>query len=321
MAAPALATALTSYSALDARPERCDRPDLDRLRDAVSAAKRQYQACRYREVTALLPALLSALRAAVCCRDGEDRRSLLALSAEAHQVAASILLKIGDAGLAGIAAERSMQAAEASESLLAIGSSARAVTHTLMDSGHTERAATFAVQAARAMHGQCHDEPRLLSVYGSLLLRGAAAAANGQNRVSALGLLDEADEVASRIGVDGNHYWTTFGPTNVLLHRVNLAVKLGDPGAAIFHAKRIDPRAVDVTERRAMLFIDVARAFALWRKYDRAYLALHRAAAIAPEEIGRRVSVLRLVAEIADAAPPSTATQVRDLTDRVRRVR
>jgi hypothetical protein len=45
------------------------------------------------------------------------------------------------------------------------------------------------------------------------------------------------------------------------MHQVNVAVTLGDAGTAIDLARHIDLRAVTVTERKASLLIDVARAF------------------------------------------------------------
>jgi hypothetical protein len=62
-------------------------------------------------VTKDLPALLSRLQAACAVLDGQARLQAYTLSAEAHHVAASILIKVGDQGLGWLAADRSMQAA------------------------------------------------------------------------------------------------------------------------------------------------------------------------------------------------------------------
>src|SRR5439155_5480343 len=118
--------------------------DLASLRRAVTAAKRMYQACQYAAVTAELPTLLVALQDAAACAEGDDRLELHALSADAHHVAASVLLKLDDQGLASIAADRSMRAAELSENPLALGSSARILTHTMMSGGHLKRATQLA---------------------------------------------------------------------------------------------------------------------------------------------------------------------------------
>ena len=42
-------------------------------------------------------------------------------------------------------------------------------------------------------------------------------------------LLDHADQTAGRLGGDYNAYWTAFGPTNVISHRIRAAFALGIP--------------------------------------------------------------------------------------------
>ncbi len=98
-------------------------PDLPALAATVAQAKRDYQACRYSAVTKDLPALLTRLQAACAVLDDQWRLQAYTLSAEAHHVAASILLKVGDQGLGWLAADRSMQAAQASEDPVTIASS------------------------------------------------------------------------------------------------------------------------------------------------------------------------------------------------------
>ncbi|MFG3441287.1 hypothetical protein ACGF0J_28925 [Nonomuraea sp. NPDC047897] len=92
-------------------------------------------------MTAKLPVLLRRLRAACACLHGDERLLAHALCAEAYHVTASLLLKQEDKGLAWLAADRSVQAANASQSPLMIGSSSRIITHALIDGGH-HRAAT-----------------------------------------------------------------------------------------------------------------------------------------------------------------------------------
>jgi hypothetical protein len=163
------------------------------------------------------------------------------MAADAYQVAASVLLKLDDHGLAWLAADRSMRAATLSQDPLAVGSSARIITHALMADGHYSAASTVAADYAQRLAANVRDPtPDSLSVYGSLLLRGAIAAAQADDRDGSTTLLDEAGLAGSRLGSDYNHRWTAFGPANVLLHRVNIAVSLGDAGAAISHARKVN---------------------------------------------------------------------------------
>ena len=149
-------------------------------------------------------------------------------------------------------------------------------------------------------------------MYGSLLLRGAIAAAQRNDRRTAHELMNEAGDAGHRLGVDANLRWTAFGPTNITLHRVNIAVTLGDAGAAIDTARTVNLDQVTVTERKASLLIDTSRAFLQYGKHENAYLALRAARDIAPEEIARRPAVRRLVHDLVTSAPPSVQRQAKD---------
>jgi hypothetical protein len=161
-----------------------------------------------------------------------------------------------------------------------------------------------------------HD-PVSLSVYGSLLLRGATAAAQQDDRHMAYELLGEAEEAAGRVGRDRNLRWTAFGPTNASLHRVNITLTLGDAGTAIDVARTVDLGKIDVTERRASFLMDTARAFLQCGRHERAYLALRAAEEMALEEIAGRPSAHRLVRDLVTTAPPSIQHQAQDFARRI----
>ncbi len=240
------------------------------------------------------------------------------LTADAYHVAAGLLLKLDDQGLAYLAADRSMTAARASEDPLMVGASSRIITHTLMRGGHLAAAtATARSYAAKLDHDLPAHSPESLSVYGSILLRGAIAAAEDDNRGAALELLDEADEAGRRLGVDGNLRGTAFGPTNARQHRVNICVTLGDAGTAVEVARSIELSTIKVTERRASLLIDTARAYLLWGKHEKAYLALRSAEQTAHEEVADRPAVHRLVRELLAAVPPTVRRDAEDFAERI----
>ncbi|WP_228646553.1 XRE family transcriptional regulator [Microtetraspora sp. AC03309] len=306
-----LAAALVDYSAPVDGPT-----DLGALAASVAAAKQNYQACHYSQVAAALPSLLRKLRTACTMLTGDEQLRAYALSAEAHHVAASILLKHEDKGLAWLAADRSVQAAHASGNPLMIGSSARIITHALMDDGHHRAATTMASTAAQRLDADLsYPSPDDLSVYGTLLLRGAVAAALHANRHTAAELLDEAEQAGRRLGHDGNHMWTAFGPNNVLCHRVNIALRLGDAGTAIDNARKIDLNALPINERKATVLLDTSRAFLAWGKHDRALHVLRAAGDIAPEEITGRPATLRLVRDILATAPISVRREAREYAE------
>ena len=293
-------------------------PDLMALSRSVSRARSQYQACRYSELVSQLPALLADLNAACVTLAGDARLRACALSADAYHVTAGFLLKAGDQGLAHLATDRSMSAALASQDPLAVGASARIVTHTLMNSGQlTAAISTARNHSLRLDHEIGERTPEFLSVYGSVLLRGAIAAAQHDERGTAHEMLAEAADAARRLGMDANLRGTAFGPVNAQMHQVNVAVTLGDAGTAVDLARRIDLAAITVTERKASLLIDVARAFFQWGRYEQAYASLRAAEQTAPEEVAARPAVCALVRNLAALAPPGIRRDAEQFASRI----
>jgi hypothetical protein len=308
---------VTGYSDADVpKVDVC--PDVSSLCRAVSQAKRDYQACRYTAVFKHLPAVVKALNVVTGTDAGDEPQGAYGALAEAYHVIASVSLKHGDTGLAWLAADRSMRAAEQSGSSLALGSSARILTHALLASRHLAQAKSFARRTAAGLGCSSGTvDPRTLSVYGSLLLRGAIAAAQENDRSAALELIDEAGEAADRLGGDFNHHWTGFGPTNVLQHRVTISVALGDAGTAIEYARQVDTSKLRIAERKACLFVDVAKAYGQWGKFDRTLAALQSAESVAPEEVRSRPAVHRLVTDLVERAPRTLQSEAVRFAERI----
>ncbi|MFJ8578507.1 hypothetical protein [Micromonospora sp. NPDC093277] len=276
---------------------------------AVAAAKIDYQACRYERVLDRLVTLLPSLEPVKSGANGERRQGVEALAADLYHVVGSVLLKVGDRGTALVAAERSTRAAAMSQDPVAIAASARIMTHALMGNSHDAQAVTLAGNAA----GSLDRDTRLAStdavaVYGALVLRGAIAAARRDDRDTAHAMLEEATRAATRLGYDGNDRWTGFGATNVLLHQVKIALTLGDAGTAIAIAHTVALEKVTLAERKASLFVDVARAYTQWGRYEHSLSALRTAYEVAPEEIRCRPTVQRLASDLAMLANGSVRT-------------
>lgn len=307
---------LTDYPGIGPDPAPLIGPNpLMSAERATAIAKRNYQSCRYGAVLHELPTLLvtlNALRADGAGTDGADTERADTLAAHAYHVAGSVLLKLGDPAFAALAADRSMNAAQHSGDPIAIAASARIVTHTLISTGHNERARFLAITAADELAREvplARSRPAR-SVYGALLLRASVACAR-DDRETAYELLEDAGAMARTLGDDANERWTAFGPANVLLHRVHVALALGDAGSAIRTARQVDVGSIVLAERKASLFLDVARAYQQCGHYDKAFVALDVANRTAPEEIRSRPSAERLVTELASRAPISTKPRIR----------
>jgi hypothetical protein len=99
-----------------------------------------------------------------------------------------------------------------------------------------------------------------------------------------------------RLISSASEYGTEFGPTNVAIHAVNIAVELGGAGQAIELARHVSPGTLS-PERQARYVMDLAQAHAMRRQIGEALHALAEAERIAPEE-----------PEFTTSAEPSPAT-------------
>jgi hypothetical protein len=234
------------------RPSGATPPALFYLERAVARARLGFQACRYEQTAAELPALAEALAEALARSraDGAARfpERVPRLACAAHQVTASLLLKAGDLPLAMLAAERAVR--DANDAIGKAGA-ARTMAEVLTRCGHPQRALALEV----AIPGQ---GPRELSARGALLLTQAIAAAHAGDPPEAEGLLDRADRAAKALGTDGNFGWTGFGPANVGLHRAIVLRLLGDQRQASRQLSTVDPARLAYAERREAYFLEAS---------------------------------------------------------------
>src|SRR5207247_1939405 len=84
---------------------------------------------------------------------GEERAQAQRSLAETYRLVAGALRKLGDRGLSAIAADRSMQAAQAGGDPLDVASSARCLCIALFETGHHGRAIELATAAAGDLAG------------------------------------------------------------------------------------------------------------------------------------------------------------------------
>ena len=127
--------------------------------------------------------------------------------------------------------------------------------------------------------------------------------------------LSRAREMAARVGEGRNDYNTEFGPANVALHEVAVAVEVGDAGHALRVGSAVDTSSLSA-ERRARLSVDLARAHAQRRQADEAVTALLEAEAITPEQIRNHRVVRQLVSDLLSMQDPASS-ELRELAERV----
>jgi hypothetical protein len=144
-----------------------------------------------------------------------------------------------------------------------------------------------------------------MSLCGALTLQRAVTASRVNDPDAAYGHLEQARQIAERLGEGRNDYNTEFGPANVTLHEVAVAVELGDAGRALRAAATVDTTGLS-PERQARLLIDVARAHAQRRQVHEAVTALRQAEAITPEQVRGHDVVRQLVFDLLTMQDPPT---------------
>jgi len=296
---------------------RGDRPELSEL---VAQAERAWQlthAARYAELGELLPALIADCEEAVRRLSGEEQQAAFRVLAVVYQATAAAMSKLRDLETAWVAGDRSVTAAEhGADPLLAAAGSFR-IAHALLSSGRIPEALRTALSAAAALEPQVPDgSPELVALWGALNQVGAVIATRAGEEETARECMRKAEEAAERIGADRNDFETEFGPTNVALHAVAIAVDLGDAGEALRRAASVDATKLS-TERRARFLLDVARAYTQRRKAAETVRTLEEAEALTPEQIRSHPMVREMVRDLLRGERRSVNPGLRALAQRV----
>jgi len=236
---------------------------------------------------------------------------------DAYQVAASMLVKVDDHGAAWVAADRAITAGERCDDRCLILAGQLRMARTMLDS-HDRKLARHVLKRAMTMAKdvQSSQDPGLISLVGSCALLIGVLAARDHDTASAKKSLRTARKLAHQLSEDRNEYETEFGPTNVAMHAVAIAVELGNGQEALELAKNVPPGVLS-RERRARNLIDVARAHLLVKSPERAVDTLLRAEEIAPQELVNLGMVLVVIEEIEDQLKRHRSPALRKLKHRL----
>src|SRR3954451_5495020 len=263
-------------------------PPLAEMRKAVTHAWLSFQHAKYGLLARTLPRLLrESQAAATASTDGPHGQEAAHLLGQVYQIASSALRKLGEHELSWLAADRSIAVSQRAGDQLLAGLASYRVGSALLALGRVRPALEVNVNIANRLAAAPDHGADRLSVYGMLLLNGAMAAARIGDSATVRDLIAGADQAAEAIGGDQNHYWTSFGPTNVQLHRCATAVELGDGRTAVETHERLDPDgfAAMLPERRAHHYLDIARGYTQIGDIERASEMLLEGDRLAPSEI------------------------------------
>lgn len=281
--------------------------DLAQLKADIADVWDAYQASRFGYVVARIVDLLPAAYAATRQLDGDARRQALAQFGYLHQVAASTLTKLGEVDLALLCADRGLTAAEGSEMHVPLVSLLRSVAHSLLSNAQFDDALAIVDQTVTRFDSLAGGDAEEKSVFGTMFLVGAMASARADDASAARQHLRHADEVARSLGHDGNYVWSAFGPTNVAVHQVSVAMELGNDALAAELGPQVDVSVLP-RERQVRHHLELARAFHRTGNRDDSFRAILTAEREAPDQVRRHFLTHELVlAWIRDQRRPVTS--------------
>ena len=291
-------------------------PALSTLRARSRKAWDLTHAGQYTDLADLLRGLVPDLETAARALPASRRAEVFELMAATYQACSAALAKLGEPEAAWVAADRAMAAAERAGNALLVAAGAFRLVFVFLAARRYDQAEETARTAAEALQARADQgEPEAMSLYGALTLQRALIASRVDDPDAAYVHLERAARVAALLGEGRNDYNTEFGPANVGLHEVSVAVELGDAGRALRAAAVVDTSGLSA-ERRARTLVDIARAHAQRRQVTEAIGVLRQAEDISPERVGGHELVRQVVSDLLTMQDPPSA-ELRELAGRV----
>ncbi|OKJ42274.1 helix-turn-helix domain-containing protein [Streptomyces sp. CB01580] len=212
------------------------------------------------EVGALLPALIRDGEAAARTLDGDERRAALVALSDIYRLTGQATAYIAPAELAWVVADRALSAAQDADQPAAVAASAWNMGNILRETSYPEEALRVVDEAADLIRPHLDGAPDdWRGIYGALQLHAAVTAAREGREGDAWRYWEKGDQVAKSLPTSYVHPSTVFGRANVDFHAVSVDVDLRKAGRALGAADDIDPDVMPSRERRARLWVEVAR--------------------------------------------------------------
>ncbi|MBO0656794.1 helix-turn-helix transcriptional regulator [Streptomyces triculaminicus] len=294
------------------------RPSLADLRRAVDHAWSLAHGDRFSELTASLSSLIPTLERVVRTVGERERPEAYSLLARTYQAMSAVFARQNEADAAWVAADRSIAAAELSGRLPDVIAGTFRLAHACVRLKRYDQAEHVAQSAVNAL-GRHMDHvgvsPEMLSLLGSLHLALALVHARCRSRAEARREMELARHVAAQLGEDRNDFNLEFGPTNVEIQAVSVAVDLGDAGEALHVGGQVDASGLSV-ERRARLALDLGRAHAQLRNVESALRCFTEAETLAPEMVRSHTAARAAVRDLMLVAGRSASPELRALAQR-----
>jgi Helix-turn-helix domain len=281
---------------------------------SVVDAHRMYQLADYDESARLLSHVFSRAEAMA----GATSMTAPTMTS-AYLASAKLAVKLGDAALAWVAADRCLRLAAETERPSLAGIAQYQIACALLAAGHLADAEQTVATAADRLAScvkPCRDD--VLSVRGALLLLLSITVARRGDAVAARANLRAAGQMAAQLGQDANWLWTAFGPTNVDIHELSVHVALGDTGRAMRLGEAINTDRLPsvLRGRRSQVHLELATAAAGQGDDCLAVLHLLEAERVATQAVSRNTMARELLVTLLSRERKSATPGLRALAAR-----
>jgi transcriptional regulator with XRE-family HTH domain len=282
----------------------------DRIAALVDQAWGGYWAGQFTALTGDLPELIGEARASA----REYGAAAARPHAQVHQLAACLLVQMGQEDLAAVAAERAIRAAAAGDDELLHATLHGTYSWIMHHQGRFTGAVDLATQVADRIEPRMSTaSPQHLTVWGGLLLSAVAPAAAADQRDTLDEVISLARAGAARLDHDRHDYQVSYGPTQVAMQATYGYAATHRPEAALRHAAQVRREDLLGISYGAHL-VDVAQAHVDGRADDAAVAVLRTARSTAPVWFRHQPLARGLVQDLRQRAL-RLRPELRDLVD------
>lgn len=276
------------------------RPITDLTAETAQVNRLRKQAS-YTKLGPLLPALISELTVHAHQARGADRATAFRLLTDAYAAVDSMAYKLGYMDLFALAVERmSWAASQTDDPLLRLVATIRR-SSAFLATGAWAGGMRLLDRAGREIEDSLSGHPSALSVLGTIHLRSAILAARAGRAGPAWDSISRAAEISRRVGKDTQDYGLLFGPTNVAIHEVAVAVELADADEAVRRAANLTLPDGVARERTSHHYIDLSRAWLWQHNHPKALACIAKAEQLAPQRTRYHPMARETVRRLLDA--------------------
>lgn len=270
------------------------------------------------EVGALLPDLIRGAEAAVRLLEGPARRAALIALSDVYRLTGQATAYVVPAELAWVVADRAMTAAQEADDPAAIAAAAWNMGNILRETSYAEDALRVVTEASDLIRPHLDGAPDdWRGIYGALQLHAAVTHAREGNDGDAWRYWERGNEVAKSLPVSYVHESTVFGRANVDFHEVSVATDLRKAQKALGLADEIDPDVMPSRERRARLWVEVARGHVQRGDRTAALHVMKLAHSIGAETVAYTPSARQVTVDLWQKAPRALRKEAAELAEMV----